>query len=293
MTKKILFAGCSLTAGIGWHPLPVEESRSKSYFDCPELWTNLVHQSVDRFRNLDIIYKAVGGASNTRIFEMTVEAISAHGNDIDTVFCQWTSGPRYDFNIGFEQWSTHEGFLTNYHRRHKHDVLLSTGERYPRQYIIDFVDRFVTMHHVHWEIVKIVRYHNAIVDLTKQLGIKNVFFVNGLCPWDQNFFIKLSNVTPDRYTDFTKKFLLQIDCRTDEDIYELYHQAHQHYADAGGVDPKYWVNLYQSFWNSCQDRNFDNHHPGKLSNQLYCNMTIKHLQDIGFITNPTQAVSGS
>ncbi len=123
------------------------------------------------------------------------------------------------------------------------------------------------MHHLHPEILKIVRYINIIVRLCQ---IKNItpVFINGICSWDKDYFVYLNNpqVKPENYTEFTKKFILDIDHKSDEEIYRLYNLIHQEYQSAGGIAPKNWVNLYDS-WKRCQvDYNYDNNHPGKQSN---------------------------
>lgn len=259
---KLIFSGCSFTAGTGWDPdLKVLESK-----DSPELWCNLLLQKTDRYRDCQAINVGFPGASNSEIFEKTVEIMAYHNNSIDTVFCQWTSMPRYNFNVGFELWNTEEGFFTN---ARNHDHRLSNGVIWPREYVSDLVDRLKVMHHLHWEILKVVRFSNVLIHLAQKLNIPNIFFINGLCPWDKDYFIKLDNVKPESYTDFTKDQILNIDSRDDKDIYKLYELAHQHYQQAGGITCSHWINLYESMLALQIDSNHDSKHPGKKSNELY------------------------
>jgi hypothetical protein len=266
--KKLVFSGCSYTAGNGWADLPPDESLKIEVKDSPYLWVNLCANNIDVFKNLELINAGVGGASNSEIFENTIEHIMFHGDNIDTVICQWTSMPRYNFNVGFELWSTNESL---YNRVRTHNVNLNRGDQWSREYITDLTDRLRVMHHLHWEILKVVRYSNIIKQATRKLKINRIIFINGLCPWDEDYFnfIDDPSISPEKYTAFTKKEILNIDSRNDEDIHKLYHLAHKHYQSAGGIDSTDWVNLYNSFYNSCTDTNFDQNHPGINSNQHY------------------------
>lgn len=277
--KKLLFSGCSFTAGNGWVDTDTEESKRTDCKNSPHLWVNICHTRIDKFSRLDLINVAHGGASNTEIFQNTVREIVKHGNQIDTVFCQWTGMPRYNWNVGFELWNTSEGLLPG----RTHDITVRQGDTWSRKYLNDLSDRLRVLHHLHWEILKVVDYSNIIYKLTKQLGILNVFFVNGLCPWDNNYFIELDNVKPEMYTAFTKKEILDIDTRNDADILELYKLAHKQYQEAGGMTQLPWINLYNSLLTTQVDTNFDSNHPGEKSNILYYEMINARLHEIRFI----------
>jgi len=259
---KLVFAGCSFTAGHGW-----DESDTRN--DCPEspyLWTNLCHTKIPSLAALTQVNIGISGGSNTEIFESVVNCVAT--NQIDTLFCQWTAMPRYTLKVGFELWPTDEP-LQKSRSTYTHDIGLNNGTTYSRIYINDLLDRVRALHHLHWEIVKVVKYSNIISNLAKLLGIKNVFFINGLCPWDDQYFTELHDVFPEDYTNFTKREILNIKTRTDEDILKLYQIAHGHYAEAGGVDESKWINLYDPFGNHRIDFNFDGKHPGAQSNNLY------------------------
>lgn len=196
------------------------------------------------------------------------------GPTIDTLFCQWTSGPRYNFHVGLELWDTSESLAT--HCR-KHDVMLSSGERYGRGYIQDVLDRFRSMHHLHWEVLQIVEYCHTIKLLAERLDIRHVYFINGLCPWDHDYFSVVDRAQPEDYTPFTKQHILNINQRSDQDIYTLYQQIHRQYQAAGGIDQSLWINLYDSFLHLKTDKNYDGIHPGIKSNQLYFQLISQQL----------------
>jgi len=268
--KNVVFSGDSLTAGVGFNQLDLPQMVK----DSPYLWTNLVQQSSSKYRNMEQVNISVSGCSNSEIFEDTIKYLAENGNNIDTLFCQWTTMSRYNFNTGFELWSTRVitgGGAAN-------DINLSNNTTWPKSYINDIVNRLRTMKHLHWEILQVVNYSNIIKQLSKKLNINNVFFINGQCPWDENYFIELHNVKPEQYTNFTKKEILNIDARDDQDIFALYKLAHQHYRDAGGICENDWINLYSSLRVLAFDSNFDDYHPGIESNKLYAQLIIDKLK---------------
>ena len=276
MSKKVLFTGCSLTAGNGWVDLPPSDSIRVENKDSPELWVNLCYNKIDCLKNLELLNLGQSGASNTEIFETTVDTITKFGDNIDYLFCQWTSMPRYNFNAGFELWSTKESI----HGCKKSQDIDLVDISWPRTYVNDLLDRIKVLHHLHWEIIKVVRYTNIINNLASKYKIKNVFFINGHCPWDRDYFVELHNVLPNDYTKFTKEEILNIDHRSDEDIYKLYSLAHKHYQEAGSVNQTQWINLYDSFMASKIDDNFDLLHPGIKSNKIYYSMVSQSLKKI-------------
>ena len=269
--KKTVFTGCSFTAGSGWSNLVPEKSSRVEVKGSPYLWVNLCHQNINVLKSLDLINLGQSGASNTEIFERAVEFISTHTDKISYLFCQWTAMPRYNFDVGFELWITREHLQLERGEtsRGKHSVNLNRGDSWSREYLDDLLDRLLALHHLHGEIVKVVRYTHILTNLCQNFGIRPIF-INGICPWDNKYFDVLPPETlPKGYTKFTKKEILNIDTRDDSNIFKLYYQAHQEYADAGGIDQRNWVNLYNSFQKQKIDTNYDNTHPGKLSNQLY------------------------
>jgi hypothetical protein len=263
--KKVIFTGCSFTSGAGWQP----GDAMVEVRDHPDLWVNLCHSGIEQIKNLELHNAGQGGASNTEIFENTVNHISKFGSDIEYMICQWSAMPRYRFRVGFELWDAMAYLQTNLDgKRGEYDIRLHNNETWPRSYVDDLLDRLLVLHHLQGEILKLVRYTSTITKLCKQFGI-NVVFINGLCPWDKNYFVRLHNVLPESYTPFTKTQILDIKNRDDKDIFKLYDLAHDEYLQAGGIDPTQWANLYEP-WNKIKiDTNYDDIHPGTKSNQLY------------------------
>jgi len=274
--KKVVFTGCSFTSGVGWADVDPEKSSQISVQHHPNLWVNLCHDQISKLKKLKLINAGIGGASNTDIFQATVKEIGNHSN-IDTIICQWTGMPRYNFSLGLELWPTNETIQNNLSRS-KFSVNLSNGTRWSRKYLDDLLDRLLVLHHLHGEILKVVEYSNILKKLSKKLNIK-LYFVNGICPWDQNYFVRLSNVLPEDYTPFTKKTILEIESRDDDTIFKLYKKIHDEYDQAGGIDPADWINLYDSMVRNTVDTNYDNEHPGTQSNQVFFQLVKKFLEN--------------
>lgn len=249
--KKVLFCGCSYTQGACFDL----EHRE------PGLWVNLLHQQ-GKFSNFELTNVAVPGRSNSGIFQDAVYNLV--NTQYDYAVVTWTSMPRYEVVLGVETYSTRRLFAPNV--KFSEDVHCNDIS-YSKNYLQKINDRFTALATHYKEILDLVYYVNSLVNLSKKLGTK-VFFVNGLCPWDTDYFVRLDNVLPCQYTEFTKK-LLNIDNRDDEEIFVLYNKIHQEYSQIGGIRQEHWLNLYNSLRSLCIDVNNDKVHPGIKSNQLY------------------------
>ena len=260
--SKVVFTGCSFTAGNGW----IKTDLTKEYKAYPNLWVNLCHNQIDQLKDFELLNCGQGGASNAEIFKNSVNAIATHNCNISIMFCEWTSMPRYKFRTGIELWATNQSLSPN-----------SRGQDKNQTYINSVIDRFLTLIHLQDEIIKVIEYSNILSRLAKQLGIK-LYHINGICPWDADYFTRLHDVMPEAYTEFTKKEILNINDRTDEDIFKLYNMIHDEYDQLGGIDPANWINLYDSMSANKIDVNYDNKHPGTQSNQYYFQQVKQFLE---------------
>ncbi len=247
-----LFAGCSYTAGIGFF----QEKAN------PDLWVNILHKSVPELAQTQLINTAQGGRSNAGIFSDTAYNLTKH--DCKYAFVAWTSCPRYELELGFETYDTRQCFIPNAPTR-DHNLNICN---YSSSYLDKVRDRFVSLAHLQYEIHNLVCYVNSLVAIAKLTGTK-IFFINAICPWDNHYFDKLENCKPESYTSFTKKEILNIESRDDEEIFALYNKMHNQYNQYGGIQDTHWLNLYQSMRRQKIDTNTDGSHPGKLSNKLY------------------------
>ena len=94
-----------------------------------------------------------------------------------------------------------------------------------------------------------------------------------MCHWDYDFFQEkdVTNIFPNELTEYTRKLILT-DSRDDTESFAIYQQMHNEYSNAGGINEKYWINLYDSFISLQIDNGTDNRHPGVLSNQKYADL---------------------
>jgi len=248
---RSVFVGCSYTAGKGFE---LEKQQ-------PELWVNLLHKRIPEINRTELINNGESGASNEKIFQNAVDSIVTFSPEY--AFVQWTGSPRYNVNLGLETYQTNQYFSFDGHV-HNHTL---HSVSYSDSYLTNIRDRFLSLHHPHSGIVDIIKYTNILISLANLTGTR-IFFINGLCPWDNNYFLKLTDTFPNNYTPYTKK-LIETDTRDDSEAFLLYEKVHNDYAQAGSIQESHWVNLYNSFNQNKVDTNNDNTHPGIKSNQLY------------------------
>lgn len=248
--KKVLFCGCSYTSGVGF------ELGSKE----PQLWVNLLHQQ-GKFSGCELVNVALSGRSNSGIFQDAVYNLTL--NHYDYAVVAWTSMPRYELDLGIETHSTRCVFHPNGIMR---DVWCSDIS-YSKEYLQEINNRLTTLASYHREISNLIYYVNALINLSNKIQTK-IFFVNSMCPWDNNYFKKVKAQLPSNYTDFTKQ-ILYAEHRDDEAVFVLYNKIHQEYEQAGGIQQQHWLNLYSSQQSLKIDVASDNRHPGIKSNHIY------------------------
>lgn len=246
-----LFVGCSYTFGEGFAQQNHE----------PNLWVNLLHSNIKQLSSTELVNLGETAASNEKIFYKASRYIAAYRPRF--AFVQWTGSPRYNILLGIEPYHTNQYFAFDgsVYDHHLHSI------DYSAAYLENIRNRFLSLHHPHQSILNIVEYTNSLIELC-QLTKTQLFFINGLCSWDRDYFTKLNNSTPNKYTAYTQK-ILETHTRDDNQVYILYDRIHSDYAQAGTVQESLWMNLYDSFLNNRVDTNNDNLHPGIKSNQFY------------------------
>lgn len=261
--SKILFSGCSYIDGVGF----AEEKQD------PNLWVNLLHQENPWFRSLDLVNVGLRGRSNAGIFQDSIWHLTQDHFDFAVV--SWTSMPRFEMELGLETYATRQVFVANGPTRthNLNDIV------YDQKYLAKIRDRLITLVHLHGEILNLVYYVNCLVKIAERQGTR-IFFVNALCPWDKNYFVELKDFMPEEATEFTKKEIINLENRKDEEFFLLYKKIHTEYQQAGGIQEKHWLNLYNSLRQNKIDTNDDDLHPGIKSNKLYCKFLNQALQQM-------------
>jgi hypothetical protein len=257
-----IFSGCSFTYGEGF----------AETYNSQDLWVNILHRTNEHLKTTQIKNIGVSGSSNQRIFSDTVSAI-LNSTNVKFVFVAWTSVPRYQIDLGTETYTTNISVSAGAEYR---DVNTHTT-KYSKQYLEKTCNRFLALDTDHNQILQLLKLTNTLITLSKKLNFK-IFFINGLCPWDQDYFTKLSNVLPNSYTPYTQH-LLNTQTRSDEEVFSLYNKIHSEYAQTGGIQENYWLNLYKSLISIQTDYNSDNNHPGIESNLTYAKLLSKALNN--------------
>lgn len=262
--KKVLFSGCSYTAGTGLTCL-------KNTKNDPNLWVNLLHK--DLFFDKELLNISVAGNSNSSIFKDTMWHI-LNVSGIDTAIVQWSSMPRINFNLGFELYDSSVCVMpsSDYRDYYLNDIT------YSKKYLKSICDRFIVLPHDQKEIVDLLQYVNALKQVCKLKNIR-LFLVNGLCPWDHNFFTHKDAKTPDLLSAYTQQ-ILNIKNRDDDEIFSLYKKMHNEFKQAGGVNEKCWVNLYSSMRDLKIDVGIDDAHPGIGANLNYARNFSEKISNI-------------
>jgi hypothetical protein len=253
-----VFVGCSFTKGEG---LPKERTD-------PDLWVNRLHQLVPVLNSTELINLAQGGNNNETIFH---DAVNSLADSPRYLFVVWTVFPRIRINPGVELYNTTQNWspATELVDLHLHRL------NYSKKYLVDIKNRFFDLLHDHYEIVKVLRYSQTVARLGQVTDTK-IFFVNGLLPWDNNYFTEVLHTQPSNTTRYTQS-ILDADTRDDAEYWGIYNKIHSDYRSAGLPDHN-WINLYQGYQqNFVLDLGTDNLHPGPISNRSFSDFLIKKL----------------
>jgi len=243
--KKVLAVGCSYTRGHGL----TNESMD------PFLWVNsLFPHDAHTVNNV-----SKTGANNQWIFLETMSQLMK--NNYDIVLVGWTAIPRFNFCVGLELYST-STMLTNV------DVNINNKQTISGKWLKSIGDGLRKIHNDHWNLLDLVKYVNILIKIQKQAG-GEIFFVNALGPWSNEYFQQKSVNLPSDLDQYQQD-LLQVKFRDDAEIFQLYKMMHDHYNNYGGIQEQHWLNLYKSLRSMQIDNiSVDDKHPGYLSQIVY------------------------
>lgn len=259
-----IFTGCSYTEGI---ELPDTKNNKN-------LWVNMLYNSSKNLSKTKLLNLGVSGSSNIEIFQQSINALSSY--NCRYLFVAWTSLYRYRFSLGAElynvgqYWNAVTPLV---------DISLNPDITYTKQYLTDIRNKFFSLHHDHYEIVKILSFSSVIARLCKKLNIE-VYFVNNILPWDPGYFdvVYNQNRVPSDTTLYTQK-LLNAKTRDDKEFFKIYDTIHQEYHNSGGLLECQWLNLDRSFrGHFLFDLGNDDLHPGEISHQKFGEYLIEILQ---------------
>lgn len=241
-----MVVGCSFAYGAG---LRLENQD-------PSLWVNQL------FSNADLTNVAKTGANNSWIFLETVSQLRKQRYDL--VLVAWTAIPRYNFHVGLELYPVHT--MLN---KASVDVNLNSHVTVSGKWLTSIGDNLNKIHNDHWDLLDLVKYINTLIELQVTARGGKLVFVNSLGPWCNNYFEHKKITLPSDLDPYVQN-LLEVEHRDDSDIFKLYNMIHAQYADHGGIQESYWLNLYNSLRKQQIDTASDHDlHPGYKSQTAY------------------------
>ena len=246
--KEILIVGCSIAQGYGL----TYESQD------PELWSNLLINDV--WGSAKITNLSEPGRNNHWIFTEAANAI--HSKKYHAVIVSWSYLSRLNVDVGLELYSTrtmlNDGAI---------DINVNPNNTYSKEWLIKTGDRLRAIQNDHWAILDLVKYVNILLSLKQN----NLFFVNTLFPWSQDYFRHKEFLLPSDMSKYQQD-ILQAKTRDDSEVVSLYNMIHQHYQQYGGICEPCWLNLYTPLRSmQVDDVAIDDTHPGYRSQQIFVN----------------------
>jgi len=231
----------------------------------PDLWVNKLFSS-DRYV---VSNKSMTGANNHWIFLETMSSLLTEAYDI--VLVGWSAIPRFNFHVGLELYSVRTMF-------NDLDINLNNNITISGKWLKSIGDNLRKIHNDHWDMLDLVKYVNILILLQKKINNGQVFFVNTLGPWTENYFTKKQINLLSDLTLFEQN-LLQVTTRDDDEIFQLYDMVHEHYKIFGGIQETYWLNLYSSLRSMQTDNVSDtDFHPGYQSQEVFAQYLTPILQ---------------
>jgi hypothetical protein len=156
------------------------------------------------------------------------------------------------------------------------DINLVGNTTVTKKWLAEIKDRLLTIHNDHWDLLDLVKYVNTLIKIQAQS--KHIFFINGLGPWTDQYFIKKSILLPSDLDSFTYK-LLQAESRDDSEVFQLYNMIHEQYNFYGNIREDHWLNLYQSMDKIKIDTvSLTDMHPGINSQQVFADYFYQQIQ---------------
>jgi len=245
---KVLVVGCSVTYGAG---LDLESQD-------PELWVNRL------FSQTKLTNAAKTGANNQWIFLETMSQLRKQHYDI--VLVAWSAIPRYNFHVGLELYPVMT--LLN---QFSQDINLNSNITISGKWLKSLGEGLNKIHNDHWDILDLIKYVNTLIELQVTTRQGKLVFVNSLGPWCDNYFEHKKITLPSDLDPYTQA-LLEVEHRDDNETFKLYDMIHAQYAEYGGIQENYWLNLYNSLSQQKVDSvSASDLHPGYQSQQVYAN----------------------
>ena len=261
-SMNVLVTGCSVSSGYNYNDP-----------DDPRIWHQRLFQN---FPGSKVTNLAVTGANNHYIFLETLHALT--NQHYDVVVVQFTQPIRFNLQIGLELWNTMSTLQDA-------PISLHNQIEVPGPWLNNIRKQLLPLLNPHQEILNIIKYINALVELQQNIRRGKIIFVysggfDGEWAWPLGFFDKKTITRPSDLSTAEQQ-LLEVDSRSDEDVVALYNMIHSQYARYGGIHEKNWINLYESFDDIAIDRVSDTDpHPGDASQIHFAELFLPRVKDM-------------
>jgi hypothetical protein len=255
MTKKLLVAGASISAGYG---LLAER------YD-PALWVNqLAKKSLDiELSNIHNV--SIAGSDNNSIFRSAVGNMLTESYNY-IIVC-WQIMPRFNYTLGLENYDTTVNLIGKTDL--KRDIHLAGYQTASKKEIAQTHKFFSKYHNYHWDILELISYIQVLNYIANTQN-SHIYYVNYRQPWETNRMFDRKEWSRPSDLDKCTCEILSTDFRDDTDSQTLYNMIHDSYVHNGGIQEDYWLNLYNPLEPMSVDTVSDSdNHPGYKSQQIF------------------------
>jgi len=244
---KILVCGCSFSSGWGFD----------NGIDDTNIWPNILAKDL----TAEITNLSVTGCDNTEIFLNSLTSIQ--NQTFDQIFVQWTSLDR----IIVTPTAEHYTMIT------KDNPGPDISDADYRQFYKVFLE--LNGMQAHWN-----RFYKMVSILQ---NYKNVYFINGLLPWNQKLFDK-NTTLEDCAKDKFLSSLLQIESKWTPNLGQsewipepIWNNIK---TQVQTLNLKKWINPFDSMQSMKVDQISDNDlHPGIESHRIFANCITEYFSD--------------
>ena len=231
----------------------------------PALWVNRLFPQEQH----TVVNLSKSGRNNYWIFLETMSGLLT--DTYDVVLVGWSAIPRFNFHVGLELYSVHTMLA-------ELDINLNDNITISGKWLKTLGNNLKKIHNDHWDLLDLVKYVNTLIQIQEKKNNGQIFFVNTLGTWPDNYFTKKQINQPSDLSLFEQK-LLQVDTRDDDEIFQLYDMIHNDYKTYGGIQEDCWLNLYSSLRYMQVDNVSDtDHHPGYQSQEVFDHYLTPRLQ---------------
>jgi len=240
---KVLVAGCSFSSGWGFN-----NSLKSNWVDIIKIKTSWEIKNI-----------AVTGNSNLEIFLSILNELTQ--NQYDLILCQFTALNRITVSSSPEN--------PNVIISHGNNELFESIAGVNYRDVEIFLKLFTILNQDWKHYINLIKIINVLQSINEK-----IVFINGLLPWDRDFFDTQWTVPLPKHNHFVDS-LLQT---TEFDDYSLDKFLKEVILCRNIINQSRWVNLYESWQQTAIDAiSPTDPHPGEKSQVKFANQVLKYI----------------